>query len=347
MGFTDERFEDLVMETIQIGLAANDDYFCGMLVTASSIARYASSDVTLRFNILDGGISEKHWVELGNSVCREHSKSSFNRIVVDEQKFAEFPQWRGNRMAFARFLLADSLNDVDFVIYSDVDVLWMRDIACLWDLRDRGSCIISTIDGEATTLEREEKWFKERSFPFDRTRYFCSGMCMLNLARMREKGFVGDCITFILEHKDIQYADQTAMNVVGFDSIKIIPKTWQQFPNFITQKQLDEGVVLHYAGENPWRFANRFQMLSDTMMLWHQFNACIRGITGWGSLRLHFGVLQIIWHRFFFWLYNVRVLRFMLEVLLRKTGHGGVAYWWSVRCTRLHFNFSENTRIHK
>jgi len=43
------------MEAIQIALAANAPYFCGMVVTACSIAKSARADCRLVFNILDGG----------------------------------------------------------------------------------------------------------------------------------------------------------------------------------------------------------------------------------------------------------------------------------------------------
>ena len=71
-------------QPIEIALAADGGYFCGLLVTACSIAKYADKSVALRFHILDGGISESDWHFLVEIVTRYHKGSSFNKILVDE-----------------------------------------------------------------------------------------------------------------------------------------------------------------------------------------------------------------------------------------------------------------------
>ena len=52
------------METIEIALAADRGYFCGLLVTACSIAMSCKSAVILSFNILDAGCVVHHAGEI-------------------------------------------------------------------------------------------------------------------------------------------------------------------------------------------------------------------------------------------------------------------------------------------
>ncbi len=120
------------MSKVDIALAADAGYYCGLFVAACSIAKYADEAAILRFNILDGGISNEDWWLLLDKVMALHQKSEFNRILVNDELFKDYPAWHGNKMAYARLMLPDVLPDVDWCIYCDVDFLWMKDVAKLW-----------------------------------------------------------------------------------------------------------------------------------------------------------------------------------------------------------------------
>lgn len=322
-------------ERIEIALAADGGYFHGLLVTACSIAAYADKSVTLVFNILDGGISEVDWKMLKQEVSELHPSALFNPITVDEKLFMNYPTWNGNRMAYARLLLPDALLNTDWVLYCDCDFLWLRDVAELWKERDEKLCLIGTADLTPWAMQLERDWFAKNGFEFDEKKYFCSGLCLLNLRRFRCEGLIEKC-NQIMSIPDINFPDQAALNIVTWGRTKLLPKSvWQCFTHEVTQTELDAGTVIHYAGELPWRFVRKLQVLSDTMLIWHRFNSMIRGVSLRQSLRSYFSVWQIVWHRALCWIFRLRLLRVVMQWIFRRANRLGAYDRFVIRARRL------------
>ena len=321
-------------ETVEIALAANGPYFCGLLTTACSIAMHASREVALRYHILDGGIDEKDWQYLVERVRHFHPESEFDRLPVNEAMFAKYPAWNGNRMAYARLILPEALKDVEWVVYCDVDFTWMRDIAELWREREDGIALIGTKDGTGWTLDREEKWFAKYGYPFDREKYFCSGLCFMNLKVFRDETLIAKCQE-VMARPDIQYPDQAALNIATFGRTKLVPQVWQRFTEVVTQDELDRGVVIHHAGEVPWKPLKATDLISDTKLIWFRLNARIHGISLWRSLRRRFGVMAIVMHRLPVYLVRCPVVTHLLALAFFAIRHPGVYKWLKIRSRRL------------
>lgn len=304
------------MDRIDIALAADAGYFCGLFVTACSVAKYASRDMELRFNILDGGINKEDWSLLRRKASELHPHVSFNVIPVEEQLFARYPAWHGNKMAYARLLLPEMLPDVAWCVYCDVDFSWCRDIAELWRERDDRYFMLVTLDGVASTFDTEEKWFHEKGLPFDRKTYFCSGLCFMNLNAFREQCLIDKVYGFLERYPDVHYPDQNALNAVTFGRTKLVSQCWQRFPLALSQDDLDCGVVIHHAGEVPWKKMSGMRLLSDAMLIWHHMNAEFRCVSLWQSLRVYFGVGDIILHRMFCLVFRYQPSKWMLWMLI-------------------------------
>lgn len=324
----------VMSETIEIALAANGGYFDGLFVTACSIAEYASKDVCLSYNILDGGIASDDCGLLERTVLRLHTKSRFNYIAVDEQLFAGYPKWNGNRMAYARLILPNALPDKDWVAYCDCDFLWMRDISELWKERDCNYWLIGTKDGTPWAMALEREWFSGNGFPFDEEQYFCSGLCVFNLKKFREMDLISKC-QVIMSLPGINFPDQAALNVVTWGHVKLVEKgKWQRFTPELSQRELNDGTVIHYAGELPWKFVHGVQLLSDSMLLWHQFNARYRGFGIMRSLRHYFSLTGLFWHRGLCWLVRIPFLTQLVKFSLCVIGHRGVYDMFSLRARK-------------
>lgn len=291
------------METIDIALAANQGYFGGLFVTACSIAASASEDVELCYNILDGGICAKDHDYLEERVRSLHAKSSFRWIPVNEELFAKYPAWHGNKMAYARLILPEALPDVDWIVYCDVDFLWLRDIAELWKEREDGLALIGTPDGTSVTRDIDGPWFAKWGEKFDPKTYFCSGLCFMSLKVFRERNLIAKCQE-VMARPGITFPDQAALNIATQGMTKMLRKDiWQCFSDQLTQDKIECGVVIHYAGEITWKPLTNGRMISGTFWLWHQMNARYRGISTWQSLRMYYSPWDIICHRlpYYFW----------------------------------------------
>lgn len=313
------------MEVIEIALASDQGYFCGLFVTACSIAESASKDVALRYNILDGGICANDHTYLEDRIRAFHPNSSFNWIAVNDSLFKDYPAWHGNKMAYARLMLPTALPGVDWIVYCDVDFLWLRDIAELWKCKDDKLAFVGVQDLSEVTRKSEKEWFETRGYPFDMNDYFCSGLCFMNLKAFREEQLVNRIMDVLDRHKDIQFPDQAALNIVTWGRRKLVDGCWQRFARNVTKNDLRHGVVIHHAGAIPWNQVSWFfSPLTDVMMLWHRMNAEFRGVSVWRSLRMWFSPCHIFWHRGIYWLLQVPGFMRLVSACCNIMGHPGV-----------------------
>ena len=329
---------------IEIALATDANYFCGLLVTAVSLARHASPDADLRFNVLDGGIPDADWADFEEKVCVAHPRSAFRRFRVDDARFAAFPEWNGrSRFTYARLPLPALMPDADWVVYCDVDFLWCADIGELWALRDPRAVVLSTPDGTEDARAREAPWFSARGLAYDFETYFCAGLSFFNLALWRRFGLAEKTLAFLDAHTDVQLADQSALNAIlggapltpDVVNVKMLPAKWQTMSRFATADDIRRGCVLHYAGDTPWRQAWRTQPLTDLHLLWHAVHGGLRGESADASVARFFPKGAVRLRRFVFRLAAAPVLRELVFLAYRLTGRSGYLPWMRACCRRL------------
>lgn len=318
------------IDIIDIALAADSGYFCGLFVTACSIAKYADKTASLRFNILDGGIPDADWGLLTQKVAACHPQSEFRRLQITEDRFKDYLLWHGNHMTYARLLLPDLLSDSDYCIYCDVDFLWMRDISELWAERQDDIALISTWDGARSTWDVDGGWLKEHGFDFFPDDYFCAGLTFFNLKYFREHNLHKRC--FDLLKLKPPFNDQTVMYIATKGRTKLVSLCWQRIHQYVTPEMIAEGAVIHYAGAIPWKAPRgAASLLRDLDLLWHRMNAEARGITVWQSLRTYMSLGNIVYHRglrnVLYWLNRLHCLGW-LRYIFAKTGHRRVWKYW-------------------
>lgn len=120
-------------DCVEVAVAADANYFDGMLVTVASVAINASQDLDIRFHVLDGGVRDADYAFMVKRIVELHPRTTFARHVIDDSVFKDFPTWAGSgRMTYARLLLPRLLPDVEHVLYLDCDILWTRDVADIW-----------------------------------------------------------------------------------------------------------------------------------------------------------------------------------------------------------------------
>ena len=90
----------------------------------------------------------------------------------------DFGTYKGSPMAFMRLYLGELLPDIDWVVYSDVDTLWRRDVLELAGLFDETKTIQWVRDLPRTVVEFKD-WCRRHEVPVKSniaTTYSCSGM---------------------------------------------------------------------------------------------------------------------------------------------------------------------------
>ena len=310
------------METIDIVLASDAAYFPGLLVTAASLARAASRDVRLRFNVLDGGIGVENVSLLRKRLSLEHPHAELRTFPVDDARFQTLRAWNGSgRMAYARLLVPGLLLEAEFAIYCDVDFLWMADVAELWELRDKSLSVQACRETSIATLVREERWFAANGIRFDRSKYVCSGLMIMNLSLFRERGISSALLDFLAAHGDVQYVDQTAVNAVVSD-IGILPERWGVFAWQYDDSAAVEGCAIHFAGSAPWKHGWWTQALTDAHEAWYRFYGDFVGLD-WRTARRRFLPWRQIAARRATWIVvHHAVLRLPFFLILRLLRRG-------------------------
>jgi|GEM_PF-353048 len=309
------------MDSIQIALASDQNYLPGLRVTAASIACYASRNVELVYHILDGGIQDETFEDLRLLLIRIHPHVIVHRYCIDHLALKDCPEYGGSRLTYARLLLPELLPDVHHIIYCDCDFLWRADIAELWKEKDDSVIYQSTRDGVPQTLERENKWFVENGYSFDPQLYFCAGLSFFNLELFRKEKVSKRAFDFLHRYQNINSADQTALNVILFGQVRLVSQKWQRFSRDVTSEELKSPIVLHYADELPWRRQAWWNLLTDTVLIWHRFNDLLLGARG-GSLAIFFSLRQIILKRGLNQILRIQPGKWLFYQILCLTGRG-------------------------
>ncbi len=316
---------------IEIALPSDQGYFPGLLVTVYSIVANAAKDRFLSFHILDGGISDNSFALLTEAVSRLSHQCTFQRHKISEQDFSGFPDWKGNKMTYVRFLLPTLIPDKDFVIYADSDCLWYADIADLWAQRENDVSIKGVFD--AVGEKREIPWFAKHGIEFPSGKYFCNGLLLLNLRLFRKNSVIERASAFIKQHQDIQFADQSAFNFILVNDSKLLPLHWNHFTREIRNHLVRSPVVLHYANALPWKSKLEKHFVPPYMMLWYQWYAKILN-TPLRKVLHAFNVSDVLSYRLYPKVMKNTPLRRMFKIYLLLTGRLGL---WPSLCDNLKY----------
>jgi lipopolysaccharide biosynthesis glycosyltransferase len=313
-------------EPIHVALSSDNNYFEGLLVTAWTIVTNCSSN-NLIIHILDGGISKENWNFLKTTL--PESRCIMDRIEIDQDAVLKnFPDYHGaSKMTFARLLLPTLLPSVKHIIYSDVDIIWLADISVLRNLKN-DTDIMSVVTEHAFSEERnptELEWFKCNGFNYSPERYFCAGMIVFNLEKMRTEKLI-DRISEILKANNwrVPNNDQTILNALMFErnDVTILEQKWQtgtgELPNTITSD-----IVIHYAADTPWKTIHaNHHMLTNAILFWHKVHAHIRSTSTWSSLRICNTAFDIIAGRLLHIIaINCNLMRILLRLIMTLKGN--------------------------
>jgi len=309
---------------IDIAIPSNEAYFPGLLVTICSIVKYADMASRLRFHVLDGGIPTASFRKLSDSVARINPDAQIDRICINELSLSSLPDWRGNKMTYARILLPSLLPDLDYVLYVDSDMLWLTDISEVWKYRDdsliKGVRDQYTCEGD---LDDEVAFYRKHGFEFDQGKLINGGLLLYNLKRMRQENASEKVFEFLKTYSDVPFADQSAYSCVFRDKICLLPDKYNTLSRELRPGMIRDGVVIHYAGcFQPWRASGIRWMLADNMLIWHCVNAAIENVTVWKSYCMYYCKWSYFYRRLMFLLFAGRITRPLMRFIFCHTGKG-------------------------
>jgi lipopolysaccharide biosynthesis glycosyltransferase len=265
---------------ISVTLGGDHNYFIGIYVTAHSICQSADPGSCLVLHVYDAGLDDEDRRILKSLEGMFPGKRvRVHMFKPDLKPFESFPKYHGSYATFARLLLQDLIPD-EWTIYVDVDLLWLRRVNELWNMRDPAYAIFAVPDGSGFPEFSEAAKLASEHFPMaggkppPQGEYYGAGVVMLNLAKMREIGFSRRVLEMIPKMSSIfTYNDQDFYNfLMPCPLAKLIDPRWNTFACHWGTYGTDNQVI-HYAGWIPWKNPK----MRRVIMMWWDYLASI----GW------------------------------------------------------------------
>lgn len=182
---------------------------------------------------------------------------TFSRQLLDDTIFAKLPQIAYFTTAMYYRLMIPELfpEHVSKVLYLDMDVLVEGRLDELWN-KDFSGRAAAVVEDSATTHLGE----------YSPTRYFNSGVMLINLDYWRKNNVKEKAINFMVKHRDIlRFPDQDALNVVLQNDLVYLPDKWnyhlnldRQFLKKVLRGQIAKDkapVIIHFNQRvKPWMY---------------------------------------------------------------------------------------------
>ena len=198
------------------------------------------------------------------------SSSALVWMTVDNP-YKDSYQVRGiSTGTYLRLMLPEFLVGLDRVIYTDVDVLFRGNLALIWDINMQGK-LIAGVKG-AVNLHNKWEWNSSRPYwkelAEEKGKYINAGITVLNLKEMRTQKIMEKWKT--MADYQFYYQDQDILNITCKGKIAFLPPKYNcmaymnqtDYDAFVTERiytreeasaAYDEPVILHYAGDKPWK----------------------------------------------------------------------------------------------
>lgn len=238
--------------TISIVVASDNHYAILIAALLKSIELNHKTDEHIDFHIIDDGISSDTKKKLQtiadpNRITLKWHKSkeivpANITIPVDNSAFPLTVYMR----VFSPYVVDD---DVEKLIYLDVDTIVQDDISKLWNV-SLGDFTVGAIQDVGKTVDC--KWggianYKELGLTAD-TKYFNSGVLMINAKKWRAEDNSSKVIKALSTYKEyVQLADQYGLNVVMANKWMELDPKW----NWFAFKENESPYLVHFLDIKP------------------------------------------------------------------------------------------------
>lgn len=152
---------------------------------------------------------------------------------------------------YYRLLIPWLIPQYDKIIYSDVDILFMGNIAGLYNLEVEG--YVAGVNTPGFSASKRTSRYIE-NLGLNPQRYINSGFLLINAKKQRDDNLQPK----YLEHSKRKYLfqDQDILNIVTAGEITYLPLIYNAAPSRIaphSELKFEDVVVVHYAGDKPWK----------------------------------------------------------------------------------------------
>lgn len=275
---------------IDIAYVSDANFIEYVTIAAASAAFFLPAGHELVIHLVDGGVQDVQWGKFCDTLHAINGGVSIVRHKVDLSLFGPAKGWRGNTMVYARMLLPNLDPDLDWVLCLDGDTLFLGDYSGLFDLRDERYAFQMSVDppANAHALLPNLRWAQDAGYDLKPGELFCAGVMMMNLKLLRKENFVEKFLDFLKKHSDSPTGDQLTICCLARGKISPLPEEWGIFSFYHNRIDVTRPCLVHFATDVPWKRARLRNLMSDIVLVWHDFTQTVLGLDTlkqipWGS----------------------------------------------------------------
>lgn len=216
-------------------------------VTICSLLMNSQSEKYDIYVLIGNDVTGEDKAILSRQVNELSADSSISFISMGDDFSKGFEIRNISKACYYRIMIPWLLPDIDKIIYCDVDTIIKSSLKGLYDF---------DIEGYYVAGGKPYNWLEMKKYlariGLDYKDYINSGVLLINSKLQRQAGL--DAVYRQHFEKKYLYQDQDIINIVCKGKIAYFGWNYNLLPNrFGTRPEFTDNVIIHYAGDKPWR----------------------------------------------------------------------------------------------
>lgn len=269
------------MTNIPIFLSSDNNYAPFIATTIASICDNTKSFCD--FYILDGGITKENQEKICE-LKKQFGNFSIEFIKIDlEKEFTSIDYKNISQYitlsTYNRFLIPKLKPELNKVLYLDVDIIVLGDIAELFN-ENLGNYALGAIREKYTAAENTKRYEEELCLAKEH-KYFNAGILVINNKDWINRDILNRAFEVEAKYRKIlKLADQDILNIIFNNNYQNLPTKYNVLNDNAYWDQNDESfevLVRHYNGKiKPWlineRYCEKISIVKNVKDFWFYAN---------------------------------------------------------------------------
>lgn len=223
------------MKPLTLVVASDDHYIVMLAALIKSIEAHLKVTQTINIYIIENQVSNSKKKKLEKSVNKQITNLLWiksadiipagTKLPVDK---SSFPLTIYLRLFIPHFIP----EEIEKVLYLDIDMIVRRDIAELFNTDLNGKIVAAVLDPKVRTFDNSwggVKNYKELGCAAD-THYFNSGLLLMDTKKWRDEDVANKTIECVERNKEFaNYPDQYGLNIVLANKWHELDSRWNHF----------------------------------------------------------------------------------------------------------------------
>lgn len=250
---------------------SDENYAAHMAAMLTSVIKNYSGKYDLVIYVFDNGLSTRT-----REIIQEISGGRVRWVEPDMEQLSGLKVTRHiSESTYLRLLVPNALPDnVDKVLYLDVDLVVEHDITELWETDIEGQALGAAQDATIPYVSDPSglQLYKERGLDADHP-YFNAGVLLINLEFWRERSVAQQVFEYLRRYEDeVIFWDQDGLNYILANDWKVLDRRWNVHPKAVDDEMRDDTpsrqslrddvklmqddpYIIHYIGpDKPWMY---------------------------------------------------------------------------------------------